>query len=169
MSIHNVALCARGWSSNDHESGKDTVVVKRRGAGWRITIVAGCVAGFSAFSPVTVAADKDRPCPSGAVIELGGVSNHGRGRGHRCDDGGVLQEARVGVVTNSDTDQALDENGQQIAQAGAARPLVLPNTGGGPVDDQNMFPLLGAFAGVIAVGTGGYLRVRRSRNRVKGW
>jgi hypothetical protein len=135
-----------------------------------MTMVVGCVAAFAALSPLAAAADDDHhPCPSGAVIELGGVSNHGRGRGHRCDDGGVLEEARVGSGLSANADRSFDENGQQIAQAGDARPLVLPNTGGGPVEDQNTAPFVAALAGVIVVGTSGYLGLRRSGKQVRGW
>jgi hypothetical protein len=147
-------------------------VVKWRRAGWRVTMVAGLIAGFTVFSPLIAAADEDGRIPSGAVITLGGVPDHrrdcSRGRGHRCDDGGVLQEARVGIGTSRGTDQALSDNEQHVAQVGDSRPLVLPNTGGGPVDDENTIPFVPMGAGLAALGAAGFLGFRRSGKRVRG-
>jgi hypothetical protein len=144
--------------------------VKWHKAGWRMTLVAGCVAGVAALSPLIAAADEDPPLPSGAVIALGGVSIHdpGRGRGH--GPGGVgLEEASLASRISGDADQVGDEASLGIARVGESRPLVLPNTGGGPVDDENTIPFLPIFAAVLAAGTGGYLGLRRSARRIRVW
>jgi hypothetical protein len=96
-----------------------------------MTLAAGCVAVFAAISPLIAAADEDRSCPSGAVIELGGVSNHGRGRGQRCNGDDVSFAGASGQFDSDTDDDALS-----LDPTFDARPLVLPDTGGGPVDDQ---------------------------------
>ena len=128
-------------------------MVKRHIAGWRTTLVAGCVAAFAAMSPLIAAADQRPPCASGAVRELGGVSSHGQGRGHHCG-GDDISFAALGGQADDDL---------SIAQVGEARPLVLPNTGGGPVDDQNPALPLAVVATAMALGAGGYLGGRRVR------
>jgi hypothetical protein len=56
------------------------------------------------------------------------------------------------------------------AQGGAqqGRPVVLPNTGGGPADDASSPAALGALLGVLGLGAATYLRYRSSRKRVGG-
>lgn len=141
--------------------------MKRHTAGWRITLAAGCIAAFAAMSPLIAAADEDRPCPSGAVIALGGVSNgHGHRRPTPLCDGEDVSFAGISGQLDGDTDQQPDD-GLSIAQAGEARPLVLPNTGGGPVEDQDPGTILTMFVSAMALGTGGYFGVRRLRHLVQ--
>lgn len=112
-------------------------MVKRQKSGWRLKVLVGVLTGAGALAPVTVLA-QGQPGPSGAAVEVGGVTSRP------------------------------STSGGAVSAGGQARPVVLPNTGGGPAEDSPLGLALVALGGVMTLGTATYLRHRLWRGRIGG-
>ena len=110
-----------------------------RNSHWRRMTIVGIVAFAGAVHPLGAAAQQQQPQISGAAVEVGGVQA-------TSPSGGVA--GRTAGVSG--------------AQSRA--PVILPNTGTGPMDDSAT-PDLGLLisAGLLALGAGGYVYRRRSK------
>jgi hypothetical protein len=136
--------------------------------GWRMRAAIGCLVGVGALYPFGVMA-QEQPAPSGAAVEVGGVT--AAPSGAPAEVGGVTAPEVAGVSAPG----GLPATGGgpvtsvQPSVAGAqGRPLVLPNTGGGPQENVDGLLAILAGLGLVATGGGAYLRLRASRRNVGG-
>ena len=107
-----------------------------RNSRWRQMVVVGVVACAAAVYPLSAAAQQ-QPEISGAAVEVGGVQS----------------SAPSGAT------------GPRVLAVQGRAPVILPNTGTGPVEDANNVDLaLAVSAGMIALGAGAYVYRRRSKN-----
>ena len=124
-------------------------------ARWRMLVAIGYLTGIGTLNPYGVMAQADQPpAPSGASVEVGGVTAQGPGA---VEVEGVTAPSAL-PATGGGPSTAV-----QPSVAGAqGRPLTLPKTGGGP--QQNEDGLLAIVAGLVAIGGGVYLRRRASQH-----
>ena len=112
-----------------------------RNSPWRRLAVVGMVALAGAAYPLSAAAQQQQqPQISGAAVEVGGVQRSG---------GGAAPAPRVASVP-------------------ARAPVILPNTGTGPMDDATTPELVLICAGLLALGAGACVYRRRSKNTAEG-
>jgi hypothetical protein len=121
--------------------------MSNRTSGWlRRAVGIGSIAVVGLLYPVAAMAQETPAQPSGAAVDVGGVS--------------VTAPAIAGGVP-----------GGAAAPAGAqSRSIVLPSTGGGPIADssQDATIVLAIVAGAVVLGTGLYRRRRVSQRAIGG-
>jgi hypothetical protein len=122
--------------------------MSNRTSGWlRRAVGIGSLAVVGLLYPVAAMAQETPAQPSGAAVEVGGVS--------------VTAPAIAGGLPG----------GAAVPAGAQSRTIVLPSTGGGPVSDPTTesTTALAVLAGAIVVGTVAFLRRRRgSQARIGG-
>jgi len=125
-----------------------------RKVAWRKTVAVGWLVTTGSLFPLIATAQQ--PAPSGATVEVGGVQVR-----PAAVEGG---QTAPGNVSGAQP-QTIEVGGAQArsGEVGGAqsRPIVLPNTGGGPAPDDRPWEF--ALGGVTVIGVGAYLRWRASR------
>lgn len=120
---------------------------------WPTSVTAAAVALLGALLPL-VASAQNAPA-SGATVAVGGVQTQAP------QVSGA--QARTPEVAGTGLAAAPVEVQGVQAQPVEARPLVLPNTGGGPAADDR--PGLLILAGLTALVAGAFVRLRAWRSR----